>query len=112
MSESGDIDVVVTDRDGATHHLSWESDQTLMEVIRDNDLPILASCGGSCACATCHVYVAQEFVAVLDKPSSDEVEMLNEAELYRPECSRLSCQIRYSSHLAGLSVQLAPYAAD
>jgi 2Fe-2S ferredoxin len=80
-----------------------------MEVIRDNDLPILASCGGNCACATCHVYVDAKSFSALEPRGEGEMELLSETSSFRPGSSRLSCQISYSENLNGMAVTLAPY---
>lgn len=100
--------LLVIDRDGASHDLEWEADQTLMEALRDNDLPVLASCGGTASCATCHVFLAKDVFDTLPERSEDEVELLVEAEGYRECGSRLSCQLDFSQELNGVTVTLAP----
>lgn len=97
----------VTDREGAEHVLEGTSGWSVMEIIRENDLPIEAACGGCCACATCHVYVDPEWLGRLEPPNPDEGMMLDEAFEVRDN-SRLSCQIKYSDALDGLKVTLAP----
>ncbi|MAR57122.1 MAG: ferredoxin [Rickettsiales bacterium] len=97
----------VTDRDGQTHSLEAPDGWRVMEVIRDNDLPIKAECGGACACATCHVYVAEDWLDRLTPMLDDEEEMLDEAFNVEPN-SRLSCQILMRGDLDGLEVTLAP----
>ena len=80
---------------------------TLMEVAVDNNVSeILAECGGACACATCHVYVADEWQSKL--PAIDDMEdaMLESAADRQPG-SRLSCQIEVTSDLDGLTVKVA-----
>ncbi|WP_026617165.1 2Fe-2S iron-sulfur cluster-binding protein [Ensifer aridi] len=103
------IKVVVSDRDGTLHELTWEPEQSLMEVIRDNDLPVLASCGGCCACATCHVHVEPSAFAQLNEIKPDEADLLEEVEGFDPKRSRLACQISYSDSLDGLHIELVPY---
>jgi 2Fe-2S ferredoxin len=100
--------LTVVDRVGATHDLEWEPDQTMMEALRDNDLPVLASCGGTASCATCHVFLEQEVFDTLEERSEDELELLVEAEGYRECGSRLSCQVGFSRDLNGATVTLAP----
>jgi ferredoxin, 2Fe-2S len=102
------IGIKVTDRDGNAHQVDWEEGQSLMEVLRDNDFPILASCGGNASCATCHVYLQADVVERLGKRSEDELELLEDAEAYDPARSRLSCQVSRSDELADLDVVLAP----
>ena len=100
--------LTVVDREGGTHDLEWEPDQSMMEALRDNDLPVLASCGGTASCATCHVFLEQEVFDTLEERSEDELELLVEAEGYRECGSRLSCQVGFSRDLNGVTVTLAP----
>ena len=97
----------VTDREGAEHVLEGTPGWSVMEIIRENNLPIEAACGGCCACATCHVYVEPEWLGKLEAPNQDENMMLDEAFEVRDN-SRLSCQLKYSEALDGLRVTLAP----
>ena len=81
---------------------------SLMELMRDNDVPdLLALCGGSRSCATCHVWVDPTFIDKLDAPVEEENEMLD-SSMHRQPTSRLSCQIPWSEALDGLRVTLAP----
>ncbi|VXC12975.1 Chloroacetanilide N-alkylformylase 2, ferredoxin component [Arthrobacter sp. 9AX] len=98
----------VIDREGNAQPLEWEPEQSLMEALRDNDLPVLASCGGTASCATCHVYIPKNVVQSLGERSEDEIEVLAEAEGFDEECSRLSCQIGFAPELDGMTVTLAP----
>ncbi len=99
--------LIVTDREGARHELEGTTGWSVMEIIRENDLPIEAACGGCCACATCHVYVEPEWLAKLPEANPDESMMLDEAFEVRDN-SRLSCQLKYGEALDGLQVTLAP----
>ncbi len=99
--------LIVTDREGARHELEGTPGWSVMEIIRENDLPVEAACGGCCACATCHVYVEPEWLAKLPEANPDEGMMLDEAFEVR-DTSRLSCQIKYADALDGLKVTLAP----
>lgn len=102
--------VNAVDRDGTHHTLPWEPGQSLMECLRDNDLPVLAACGGTASCSTCHVYLDPEIVTTLDERSEDEADLLEDNEYFRTEASRLSCQISYQERLDGITVTLAPEA--
>jgi 2Fe-2S ferredoxin len=93
--------------DGTLHHLEALEGWRVMEVIRDWDLRIKAECGGACACATCHVWVGEEWIAKLPPASSQELEMLDGA-FQVDERSRLCCQIVMTEALNGLEVELAP----
>ena len=99
--------VLVTDREGVEHELEGTPGWSVMEIIREANLPIEAACGGCCACATCHVYVEPEWLERLEAPTQEESLMLDEAFEVRDN-SRLSCQVKYSEALDGLKVTLAP----
>ena len=87
-----------------TRTIDVENGATVIEAAIRNGIPgIEAECGGACACATCHVYVAEEWMAVVGKASQMEEDMLDFAFEVRPN-SRLSCQIKVSEALDGLAV--------
>jgi len=99
--------VTVRTPDGETHRLEALEGWRVMEVIRDWSIPIKAECGGACACATCHVWVAEKWLDKLVSPSAEELEMLDGA-FQVDERSRLCCQIIMTPELDGLEVELAP----
>ena len=67
---------------------------------------IVAECGGNAMCATCHVYVDEEWAGRLPARSEVEDELLDSTACERTDASRLSCQIRMSDDLDGLVVHL------
>ena len=94
---------------GAKHIINVEPGTTVMEGAVKNQVPgIDAECGGACACATCHVYVDQDWAGRLPKPQSDELELLKELPDFREATSRLSCQVDFTEALSGLKVAIAP----
>ena len=99
--------IFVTDRNGVEHTLEAKEGWRVMEIIRDAGLPIEAACGGSCACATCHVYVDPEWYGKLPGQEEEEEDMLDLA-IDPQENSRLSCQLKFDAALDGLKVTLAP----
>lgn len=101
------IRVKVVDRNGGEHDVETAPQGSLMETLRELDYGVTAICGGMCSCATCHVYIAPDWVAKLPARQSDEGDLLSELQ-FRQETSRLSCQIQLSPALDGLRVTLAP----
>ncbi len=99
--------IKVKDLEGKTHELEGPEGYRVMEVIRDNGLPIKAECGGCCTCATCHVYVDEKWINKLVPAKEEEVKMLDDAFFVQPN-SRLSCQILLNEELDGLEVTIAP----
>jgi 2Fe-2S ferredoxin len=90
--------------DGTRYQVEAENGSTVMENAIRNGVPgIEAECGGACACATCHVYVGEEWQAVTGAPEPMEEDMLDFAFDLRPS-SRLSCQIKVSDALDGLVI--------
>ena len=67
---------------------------------------IVAECGGSAMCATCHVYVESVWGSRLPPKEAVEEAMLDSAVCERKQNSRLSCQIRMTPELDGLIVLL------
>ena len=93
------------DIDGTARTIDAEAGATVMETAINNDVPgILATCGGSCSCATCHVYVDEEWYERLGPLSLEELDMLDTAHDLQPN-SRLSCQILVREELDGLTVR-------
>jgi 2Fe-2S ferredoxin len=96
--------VTFIDSAGASRTVDAQIGSTVMETAIRNSIPgIDAECGGACACATCHVYVAPEWTEIVGKPSQMEEDMLDFAFEVRPS-SRLSCQIKVTSQTDGLVV--------
>ena len=96
----------VIDRDGNKHELEGDPNSTLMEILRDADLDIEAACGGCCACATCHVYINDQWLEKISPKDDDEESMLDQAFDVR-NTSRLSCQISLSDELDGIELEIA-----
>ena len=89
------------------HVIDVPNGLTVMEGARDNDVPgIEADCGGACACSTCHVYVAPDWVDRLPPKDEMEADMLDFAWQPDPLRSRLTCQIRVTDAVDGLVVQI------
>ena len=103
----------VTGRDGVEQALEGVEGWRVMEIIRDYgardpNLGIKAECGGSLACATCHVYVDEAWLGKLVPPNDEEKGMMMDEAFAVNENSRLSCQILMTQELDGLKVTLAP----
>ena len=92
--------------DNQTHTVEVQNGLTVMEGAVQNDIPgIDADCGGSMSCATCHVYVKEDWYNKLPKKEMGEDDMLDQE--YEPNSnSRLSCQISVSDDLDGLTVHM------
>ena len=92
--------------DEKNHTIEVQNGLTVMEGAVQNDIPgIDADCGGGMACATCHVYVKEEWFDKLPKKEDGEEDMLDMA--HEPKkYSRLSCQLTASDELEGLIVKL------
>jgi 2Fe-2S ferredoxin len=104
------LEVRATDRDGAERTLQAQPGRPLMEVLREANMDVEGTCGGACACGTCHVYVAQSWAERLPPRGEDEqmmLEAIGELVEVRP-VSRLSCQIRLSEELSGIAVEIGP----
>ena len=98
------VKITYIDAQGTARTVEAEEGSTVMENAVRNGIPgIEAECGGACACATCHVYVDEEWRRSVGEPEPMEEDMLDFAFDVRPN-SRLSCQIRVRPELDGLVV--------
>ncbi len=99
--------IIYHDIDGRRTEVSVPAGNTVMEGALDNGIAgILAECGGACACATCHAYIAEEWVSRLKPMEEMEDAMLDTATDRQPR-SRLTCQIELTDDLDGLEVFVA-----
>ena len=98
--------ITYVEHSGKSHTIQVQNGLTVMEGAVQNNIPgIDADCGGSMACATCHVYVKEEWFNKLPKKEDGEEDMLDMA--YEPnKFSRLSCQLTVADELEGLVVNL------
>jgi len=96
--------VTFVDCEGVSRSVTAEVGATLMETARSHDIPgIDADCGGVCACATCHVYVDEEYLRLLPPVGQTEGPML-EFVIAARHNSRLACQLPITTDLDGLKV--------
>ena len=96
--------ITYVDCKGSSKTIDVENGLTVMEGAIQNDIPgIDADCGGSMACATCHVYGEEKWLDKIPKAEEAEVDMIDMA--FEPKKnSRLSCQLIVSDELDGLTV--------
>jgi len=100
------VKVIFIKANGEKRELEGQPGQTAMEIARNAGVDeIYAECGGACACATCHVYVDKAWADKLPPPEPMESDMLDFAVDPRPT-SRLSCQIKLTEQLDGLTLEL------
>lgn len=98
----------VTDREGGEHVIEINEGGNIMEPLREIDNGVEALCGGMCSCATCHVFIEDDWAEKAGEAGDDELELLEDTECYREGNSRLSCQIKMSSELDGVRLTIAP----
>ena len=98
--------ITFIENNGKSHTIEVSNGLSVMEGAVQNDIPgIGADWGGGMACATCHVYVKEEWFDKLTKKEDGEEDMLDMA--YEPnKLSRLSCQVLVSDELDGLTVNI------
>ena len=96
--------ITYIDSSGNSKTIDVANGLSVIEGAIQNNIPgIDADCGGGMACATCHVYVKEEWLNKLDKPEDAEQDMIDMA--FEPKKnSRLSCQLIVSDKLDGLIV--------
>ena len=98
--------ITYVEYNGNSHKVDVDNGLSVMEgAVQNNINGIDGDCGGGMSCATCHVYVKEEWFYKLEKKLDGEEDMLDQA--YEPrKNSRLSCQITVSDELDGLIVHM------
>jgi len=100
------VKLIFVQPDGTRQEVEATAGNTVMEAAKLNNVPgIEAECGGACACATCHVYIDEEWREKSGAPSEMEEDMLDFAFDVREE-SRLSCQIKVTDDLDGMTMRI------
>ena len=100
------VKVTFIEADGTEHPVEADTSLCLMRNAVANDIPgIIADCGGELACATCHVYIDEKWLAATGAVSEEEREML-ECAMEPRDNSRLSCQVDLTEALDGMIVRL------
>ncbi|GIV26873.1 MAG: ferredoxin [Bacteroidia bacterium] len=103
---SKDIKIKVIDKNEQKKELTAPSDLglNLMEFLKANGYPILATCGGMALCATCHIEIIENYDQ-LPEPSNDEWNMLDTLPQIYPT-SRLACQIKLNENTPDLTIKI------
>ncbi|MGL5442153.1 MAG: 2Fe-2S iron-sulfur cluster-binding protein [[Mycobacterium] stephanolepidis] len=95
--------------DGEAHETAIVEGQSLMQIATSNGVAgIDGDCGGECACGTCHVVVDSDWVSLTGNQADDE-EAILELTPDRQPTSRLSCQIKVSAAMDGMTVHLPEF---
>jgi len=99
------MQITVLSPDGQSHTHPFEEGDNLMQLLSEHGYEeIQALCGGSCSCATCHVHI--EPSSLVYAAEAYEIDLLELADNFNQELSRLSCQIVLSYENDGMQVQL------
>ena len=101
--------VIYVSTAGVEQAVDANDGESVMATAVKNGVPgIIGECGGNASCATCHVWVRDEFLALVGEPNEMEEDLLDLGVGDRREGSRLSCQITCSPELDGLTVDVPP----
>lgn len=101
--------VIYIDSAGREHAVDAAAGDSVMATAVKNGVPgIVAECGGNCSCATCHVWVSEDFFPLVGPPNDMEEDLLDMGVSERRPSSRLSCQIPVTEELDGLTVEIPP----
>jgi ferredoxin, 2Fe-2S len=102
--------IIYVDTAGVERAIDATSGDSVMATAVKNGVPgIIGECGGNASCATCHVWVREEFFALVGEPHDMEDDLLDMgAAAERHSTSRLSCQIPVTDELDGFTVDVPP----
>ena len=102
-------EIHVTDYQGVSKTIEYDSPSNLMELLKEADYEeVAAICGGSCSCATCHVWLndPDQAAALFPDKESTESDLLELVDDFDKHKSRLSCQLTLEDHHSGLEIRL------
>ena len=92
--------------DGSEYHVDVAVGNSVMEGALNNMIDgIVAECGGSCVCCTCHCMIDPEWSEVVGEANDEENELLEMLDVREPT-SRLSCQVQVTDEMDGMVVRL------
>ena len=97
--------IYVYDRDGEKHTVEAAAGDLLMTPLRAADL-VDGTCGGSCSCATCHVYMDEKSFALMPATNEEENEVIEFMEKVQ-DTSRLACQVTLTEAMDGMTITVA-----
>jgi len=101
--------VTYVDAVGSDHVVDAAVGDSLMTTAVQNGVPgIIGECGGNASCATCHVWVQDDYAALVGPPGEFEDDLLDLATTERRSTSRLGCQVQVTELLDGLTVDVPP----
>jgi 2Fe-2S ferredoxin len=101
--------IIYVDTAGVERAIDATSGDSVMATAVKNGVPgIIGECGGNASCATCHVWVREEFASLVGEPNDIEDDLLDLGVSERRSSSRLSCQIPVTEDLDGLTVDVPP----
>ncbi|GAA3041434.1 2Fe-2S iron-sulfur cluster-binding protein [Pseudonocardia yunnanensis] len=101
--------VIYVDGEGREYAVDAVIGESVMAMAVKNGVPgIIGECGGNASCATCHVWVREEYARLVGSPGDLEEDLLDLGVSERRPTSRLSCQIPVAPDLDGLTVDIPP----
>jgi ferredoxin, 2Fe-2S len=101
--------VIYVDTSGVERAIDAMAGDSVMATAVKSGVPgIIGECGGNASCATCHVWVREEFASLVGEPNDIEDDLLDLGVSERRSSSRLSCQIPVTEDLDGLTVDVPP----
>ena len=101
--------VIYVATDGSQRAVDAVLGDSVMRTAVANGVPgIIGECGGNRSCATCHVWVRDDFIARVGPPNDLEDDLLDLAVSERRAGSRLSCQVKMVEAIDGLTVDVPP----
>jgi 2Fe-2S ferredoxin len=101
--------IIYVGTEGDERAIDAMAGDSVMATAVKNGVPgIIGECGGNASCATCHVWVREEFFALVGEPNDMEDDLLDLGVSERRSSSRLSCQIPVTEHLDGFTVDVPP----
>ena len=99
------VKITFIDKNKVKKDVDCNSGETLLEVIKNNNIDLIGACDGACACGTCHIYIDEETLKKIDPASENEENVLDVVFNVKPN-SRLACQIVITEQMEGAIITI------
>ena len=99
------VAITFINTDGTEKKVSCKVGQTLLDVIKENNINVIGACDGACACGTCHVYIDENTLKKIEPASENEENVLDVVFNIKPN-SRLACQIVITEEMNNATITI------
>ena len=99
------VNITFINRDKTEINVQANIGQTLLDVVKENNIDLIGACDGNCACGSCHVYIDEDTLKKIEPATEDEESVLDVVFNIKPN-SRLACQVVVNEEMEGARITI------